>query len=289
MKLNYFMDVEDESMAAQHTNISTSSNLPFMVTSSGYMKARGKYFTEREGRESYLLLYTLAGTGSLKYRNSEYILLEGQVAFIDCNEYQFYQTVGEGIWVFRWVHCNGTACKYFFDSLNENSLNIVNVLKTPQIELNLKKVTQLSTFTGILTDVQLSHHMNEIMTELLTSKILQRNNHSLKNHGKTIGLAIDYIQSNYNQPLRIDELAKSILLSKYHFSRLFKAGTGLSPYEYLIHYRVNISKSLLADTAMTVSEIAEKIGFGDTNNYIRYFKRICGMTPQKFRKFNVVL
>jgi AraC-like DNA-binding protein len=65
---------------------------------------------------------------------------------------------------------------------------------------------------------------------------------------------------------------------------MFKRHTGLTPYEYLINFRINQSKSLLKETNETVAIISELVGFGDVNNYIRYFKKLVGSTPGSYRK-----
>ena len=83
----------------------------------------------------------------------------------------------------------------------------------------------------------------------------------------------------------IDDITKQILMSKYHFLRLFKAYSGVSPYEYLINYRITNAKRLLKETEMSISEICNCVGFSDTNNFIRSFKRITGTTPGSFRRY----
>ena len=49
-------------------------------------------------------------------------------------------------------------------------------------------------------------------------------------------------------------------------------------------YRLAVAKSLLYSTELSVSEVAEQTGFGDVNNFIRYFKNDTGVTPLHYRK-----
>lgn len=93
------------------------------------------------------------------------------------------------------------------------------------------------------------------------------------------------IHIRYSEPILIDDMMKDIPLSKYYFIRIFKRIMGVTPYNYLIHYRINISKILLRSTDMSVGEIAEKCGFLDTSNFITQFKKYTGQRPLQYKNY----
>ena len=95
--------------------------------------------------------------------------------------------------------------------------------------------------------------------------------------------AVEYIKSNHWQPLVLEDLAKQFGISKFHFLRLFKDFTGMTPYRYMIIERVNVAKKLLQTTNMKISEISLMVGFADQGNFIRTFKSISGVTPKEYR------
>ena len=68
--------------------------------------------------------------------------------------------------------------------------------------------------------------------------------------------ATDYINDNLSRKLTLAEIAGVAHMSPDHFARSFKAATGLSPHQYVIHRRVERAKSLLLDTGLTVAEVA---------------------------------
>ena len=100
-----------------------------------------------------------------------------------------------------------------------------------------------------------------------------------KQSHEQINEAISYILNNYNTDFDIEELASTIHLSKYHFIRLFKKIIGISPYDYIINYRINVAKKLLKTADFTVQEISELVGFNDVNNFIKRFKQRSNCTP----------
>jgi AraC family transcriptional regulator len=94
---------------------------------------------------------------------------------------------------------------------------------------------------------------------------------------------LDYIHEHTDQNLSLAEMAQSVQMSSYHFSRLFKQSTGQSPHRYLISRRIQQVKKLLATTSLSIAEIAAQAGFTDQSHLARHFKRQVGVTPSQFR------
>lgn len=92
-------------------------------------------------------------------------------------------------------------------------------------------------------------------------------------------LVTDYINDNLERELGLPELAALTQLSQYHFSRLFKRSTGLSPHKYVTQQRVERAKILLKRGSMTLAEIALACGFNHQSHLHRHFKRQTGVTP----------
>ena len=72
-----------------------SRNLFFYIQEIGYFKAPVPYYTERAHLPSYLIKFTLSGEGLLTYKDNQHQLKAGDLFFIDCQEYQRYQTISE--------------------------------------------------------------------------------------------------------------------------------------------------------------------------------------------------
>jgi len=91
------------------------------------------------------------------------------------------------------------------------------------------------------------------------------------------------LENNYHEDIVIDEICKELYVSTYYLTRNFTKYIGVSPKQYLMHIRLNNAGKLLKNTAVPISEIAEKSGFQSTSNFIAYFKKYFGVTPKKFR------
>ena len=93
----------------------------------------------------------------------------------------------------------------------------------------------------------------------------------------------DYINTHSAQNLSLMELAETVQMSPYYFSRLFKQSTGLTPHQYLINYRIGQVKQLLNTTNLSIANIAAQVGFVDQSHLARHFKRQVGTSPSQFR------
>lgn len=72
--------------------------------------------------------------------------------------------------------------------------------------------------------------------------------------------------------------------SPYHFCRLFKQATGISPYQYPIQQRIELGKQLLKQPGLTIVEIALSCGFGSQSSFTKAFRKHTGVTPKGFRQ-----
>lgn len=94
---------------------------------------------------------------------------------------------------------------------------------------------------------------------------------------------IAYIEENYAEEIRLETLAGRSFLSPDHFSKVFKRLTRKTPIEFINSLRVDKAKHLLGTTSQSVTEIAFKTGFHDSNYFARQFKKITKMTPKQYR------
>ncbi|MDE7321630.1 MAG: AraC family transcriptional regulator [Lachnospiraceae bacterium] len=97
--------------------------------------------------------------------------------------------------------------------------------------------------------------------------------------------AVLYIQEHFMEPLTLDKIADSILVSKSECCRCFKRAIGLSPIEYLMKYRIMQSALRIKQrTSESISEIAGTVGFNNTSYYSKVFKKFMGCTPSEYRQ-----
>lgn len=98
-----------------------------------------------------------------------------------------------------------------------------------------------------------------------------------------IAEAIEFIKNNFKDQPDLDQVAKSIHLSPFHFQRLFSDWAGTSPKKFLQYSSIAYAKTLLRDNQATLFETAHETGFSGTSRLHDLFIRIEGMTPAEYK------
>ncbi len=92
-----------------------------------------------------------------------------------------------------------------------------------------------------------------------------------------------YLKAHLDKKFDLEECAKEAGLSPFHFTRLFKKTTGISPSRYFIRQKIAKSQLLLLETEMSIIEIALTVGYENPGHFSQVFKRETGLTPRQYR------
>jgi len=93
-----------------------------------------------------------------------------------------------------------------------------------------------------------------------------------------------YIDLHFKEPLSLDQLAEEAHMNKYYLSHAFKREYGISPINYMIGKRLDESKYLLSETDLSMSQIAQLLGFSSLSYFSQVFRRTQSVTPMEFRQ-----
>ncbi|HJA94340.1 MAG TPA: AraC family transcriptional regulator [Candidatus Eisenbergiella merdipullorum] len=96
--------------------------------------------------------------------------------------------------------------------------------------------------------------------------------------------AVSYLQHNFSYPVRIEQLARQIGVSRSYLYKTFLSCSGKSVQQYLRDLRLKEACRLLADTQRAVTDIAYSCGFPDSPSFCRTFHNVYGRTPLQFRR-----
>ena len=175
------------------------------------------------------------------------------------------------------------------DALDRSSVELTAQFAKPdplihQIGLSLKR--------AIENNPANSHFYAESLGVALAA-ILLENYSTLSSplNGKYSSLAIakvqtakDYINDSLFGSLSLETIAQTVDISQYHFCRLFKQVTGMSPWQYVIQQRIDTAKRLLNDPKLSVAEVSRELAFSTQGQFTNFFRRHSGMSPTAYRK-----
>jgi len=104
-----------------------------------------------------------------------------------------------------------------------------------------------------------------------------------KQHLTTIERAKEYITGNFTQDISLMEIAGYCYVSPFHFSRIFKTFTAVSPHQYLLSIRLQHAAMLLGNSQMTVGDVAFSSGFNSIEYFTTAFRQQYKCPPAKYR------
>ena len=186
------------------------ATVQFTVAESGRFSARPNFYSKREGRDGYLILYTESGKGLLKYGGDEYELTPGSAVLINCHQRHEYKTFNEENvkWTFCWIHIYGEIIYLYTQLMYRDSFTVFELGDRPlglieDIFKNLQYITSSSLML-------LSESVHKILTQMIEASHRERSAHGHKPSAqKAQQNAVQYIKDNYwIADLSVDKVAK---------------------------------------------------------------------------------
>ena len=144
-------------------------------------------------------------------------------------------------------------------------------------ERNQKTVTSLFTAEGdVLYRI---HTLLHLMSE-------PTGNTGARTKPTAVSKIKEYIDTHTDKKITLELLSKQFFISKTQIHRLFTAEYDIPPMKYMLKRKIEVSKELLTDTDMKISEIAESLSFTDSKHYTKTFRAFTGMLPRDYREAN---
>lgn len=178
------------------------------------------------------------------------------------------------------------ASKASIETVKACVLELLIVLSRAAVEggANLDQLTLLN-FQGIngLTGCNAKEQVEQWMLESIDSFM----DNMLKNRSsmnvRVINKACDYIVANCHRNISLEEVAQTVHLSHFYFSRLFKQEKGYNFVDFITKVRIDRAKVMLQNPEYTVVHIASEVGYQDGSYFCRVFRNATDMTPNQYR------
>lgn len=272
----------DDSVRYMNTPSQDIRNTFFYVQETGFFKTYPPYFTERAGLNSFLIVYTAAGRGLLRYDGREYQCLPGDAFYINCQNRHYYECADQDGWNILWLHFNGNGGLGYYNEFVKTEFSPIHFEEPFPIESIMYRILSLTAKKDIHSELICSSLIVSLLTELLIRSCGA--GLSLTATPQYIKDAVKYIDVHFKEAVSLDLLQKEFNISKYHLAREFKRYVGKTINRYLIDCRLNYAKELLRFSNLTVNEIAFACGMNNVSHFIGLFRQAEGATPHTFRR-----
>ena len=102
--------------------------------------------------------------------------------------------------------------------------------------------------------------------------------------GDALAAVVAWAMAHLDRDISVDDLARRAFMAPRTFARRFRASTGATPLQWLLHQRVALAQRLLETTELPIDVVAQRAGFGSAPSLRLHFGRVVGTSPQTYRR-----
>lgn len=226
--------------------------------------------------------FICSGEGWMKIDNADLYPKEGQLYLLPSGTQQSFSTINDNPYRKYYCHFHAAA----------GSVSIFDAIKLPLCIYVADKQQVIAIFQELLesfnkSDVISLLKVKSMMLKLILYYIESCNLEHIQLLNKDLNIhikkAVNYIEANLKEEINIEKIAEITGYHPCYFIKLFKDTFGLAPVQYITKRRIEKSVFLLTNSSLTISEIAEEIGFNSQFYFSNIFKKHTGLSPTEYR------
>ena len=230
---------------------------------------------------------------SLKVRGDEFPVMPGFFFVNQPNVPHCLTARPNGLYVYYFLVRKPTAAHPLLNLPSGESVTVWKRLRrlSPTVPAGIRtgKVRELFTRLFLLCDGPrsswISVQMRQIMLTIIVLLVELAKNPADVSCSARVAKVVQQVREHPERPFTIDDLAHEAALSPTHFINQFRKSTGFPPIRYQIECRVRRAKELLRQGDLTISRIADQLGFHSLQHFSDTFTRIAGVSPSRWRTY----
>ena len=253
---------------------------PFSLAMSGISYCDGSYRIYREKAPITVIEYINKGSGTVIFDGNSFSASEGDVYILKKDHKHEYYSSSDDPWVKTFFNINGDLFPLL---LEQYGLGSTVLLKDCKVGDMFGDIFNISKNEGN----KMPHdRLLEILLLKLHELVINISRSTVLNTSGTDEMITlkNYIDANPDKIIGNGELAAMIYRSKDYTVKKFRESYGRTPYDYQLDCKLSVAKRLLSDTALSIRDISERLGYSDQHYFSNLFKEKCGVTPSAYRK-----
>lgn len=165
--------------------------------------------------------------------------------------------------------------KYIYKNIEENQEYFIKSFDIINEEFNSNDIFAQSMANAKASEFVISL-LRKFKDEIIITNDIKIN--------KQIDYIKNFIDNNYSEDINLESLSKMAYMNKFHLIAEFKQSYRVTPIDYLILKRIEVTKNLLISTNHSMEEISSIVGFNSQSYFNQVFRKKVGLTPSQFRK-----
>lgn len=272
----------DEGYSRHFVTTELDRGMPLHLTSVGFSEHQGPIHREN-GFRSFHWLHTVGGCGSFTVNGTTVKLFPNQGILMKADIPHSYSAESE-VWSTWFMTFDGALANPITASLDLPQLQPISWDADCPLAGIHEQYSEKCGYSFDFAGINGSLEVYQFLTQLKKFGQISGRSSLSQGHERLTPIYL-LIEERYGEPgLGLDRMAEELDVSSQYLNKLFRSSWGISPYHYLMQFRIQKSKELLlADRGRTVKDIASAVGFQDDSHFVYTFRKLSGMTPMQFR------
>ena len=232
-------------------------------------------------RDHYLIHYIISGKGYYKLHGQLFTLRAGDAFLVYPNtEVLYYADEGDP-WEYAWVGFTGSDASMILKATDFSSEAPV-IYQTSLGDAIHRQILHIYDARGTEFEhaVQMTGRLYTMLALFMHASTKQEIQNTANSY---VQKGVEYISSNYSYNITIEDIADYVGLSRSHLFRSFEAVLGQSPKEFLTDFRMKQACYLLEHTDLSITAVANSVGFDNGLYFSKTFHKLKGMSPKEYR------
>jgi AraC family transcriptional regulator of arabinose operon len=269
-----------------------ANKLWWYLLNAAQLKTQPGWSCERQSSVGQQIMFLTAGRGGGVYQGKSWTAGAQQAVVLDLRLPHKYFTADDDPWEMHYVRFEGSGVSALLTSLVASSGSpVLPYSSIPEMEAHFAALYQLSKEQPPGYDARIWHHLTGLVTLIVEG--MRRGGWlsataGLEQTAEGVARALHYLRGHHQGTVSVEDLAAQAHMSRYHFTRLFKRATALTPMDYLEKFRIGRAKEMmLSQPDLRLNEIANAVGFADPAYFSRVFRKREGMSSKAYRKWMI--
>ena len=253
-----------------------SEQYPFWVSMVGTSDCERNYHIYRENSEVFTLEYVLDGQGYLSEDGKSVIAVKGDTWLLHAHCTHDYYTDPDKRWKKLWINFGGPVAESLVEAYGLKDFFYPHINILPQLEEFHQTLATLENQKAAFDKcavifVRICQHLHDeyYHKDDFRCTIAEEMKKYIDNHSEV--------------DISLNNMVEQMHCSKSYAIRSFKKKYNITPYNYILLRKIELAKSLLLSTNMSINDISEYLEMCDSHYFSKYFKKNTGMSPTEYR------
>jgi AraC-like DNA-binding protein len=276
----------DAAMLQMKTQMSKESQLDYYYSGSSLCKPGHSHGPAL--RDNYLIHYIHSGKGTFETEGTTYTLEEKCGFLISPGVRIFYKADDVEPWSYTWVAFKGDMVDQYLHEAGLSKENPVFRYDTGQLLeeclLDILKTKNESTAGMKVKRTGLIYILFSLLISSNQQEFRLKPSYGKNRMEEYIEQALEYMYKNYAFNIKIEEVAKYVSINRRYLSRIFMKHLNKAPHEMLTQIRIRKACELMLNPNLSIGDISRSVGYEDSLQFSKVFKKVHGTSPLKYRR-----